>query len=186
VIPEPPIDAPPAFSVANDEYARLRRRLIMFFERRGCVAPDNLADDCFARLAASTKSGWRPDNLRTYLFGIAGNVYLEYMRSPGRSWEELPENVARDSDSPAAEDSRWIARAVIDTLSPEERELMEAHYLDKLSWKKLADGFGLTDAGMRVKVMRLRNRLLEDYGDQLNSIGLKRKATDRSVRVDGL
>jgi DNA-directed RNA polymerase specialized sigma24 family protein len=186
VKPEPSTDPASVCFVADDEYARLRRCLIMFFERRGCLTADILADDCFARLAASMKSGWKPANLRNYMFGIAGNVYLEYMRSPERSWEEVPANMSGDSNAPAAEDSRLIANVVVGRLSPEERELLESHYLDKVSWKKLAGGTGLTQEGLRVRVMRLRNRLLEDFGDQLNSIGLKRKTTAPSVSIDGL
>jgi DNA-directed RNA polymerase specialized sigma24 family protein len=128
------------------------------------------------------KSGWQPTGLRKYLFGIAGNVYLEYMRSAGRLLEELPDNVPSDSDTPAAETSRLIARDVIGRLSPEERDLMEAHYFDKVSWKDLAGGVGQTAGGLRLRVMRLRKRLMEDFGAQLKSIGLKRKATAESAR----
>jgi RNA polymerase sigma factor (sigma-70 family) len=169
----------------DGEYDRLRRRLITYFERRGCLAADILADECFTRLAASMKSGWQPSGLRTYLFGIAGNVYLEYMRSAGRLLEELPDNLSGDSYTPAAENSRLIAREVIGKLSSDERDLMEAHYLDEVSWKNLAGGVGMTEGGLRLRVMRLRNRLMKDFGNQLESIRLKRKAKAQSARGGG-
>jgi len=178
-------DPHPGVLVDGGEYARLRRRLVMYFERRGCLAADILADECFTRLAAAMKSGWQPSGLRTYLFGIAGNVYLEYMRSAGRLLEELPDNMTSDSDSPAAEDSRLIASEVVGKLSSEERELMEAHYFDKVSWKDLARGVGLTEGGLRLRAMRLRNRLMQEFESQLKSIGLKRKAKAKSVRGGG-
>jgi RNA polymerase sigma factor (sigma-70 family) len=166
----------------EEEYQRLRLRLIVYFERRACVAADILADECFTRLAKSMKSGWQPAGLRKYLFGIAGNVYLEYMRSAGRLLEELPDSVTSESDTPAAETSRLIAREVVAKLSSEERDLMEAHYLDKVSWKDLAGGVGVTEGGLRLRAMRLRNRLMEEFGTQLKSIGRKRKATAESAR----
>ena len=182
---EQSVDRRPGVFGDDGEYERLRQRLLMYFERRGCVAADILADECFTRLAASMKSGWQPSGLRTYLFGIAGNVYLEYMRSAGRLLEELPDNLAGDSDTPAAENSRFIASEVVAKLSSEERELMEAHYLDKVSWKNLAGGVGMTEVGLRLRVMRLRNRLMQDFGSQLRSIGLKRKAKVQSARDGG-
>jgi DNA-directed RNA polymerase specialized sigma24 family protein len=45
------------------------------------------------------KSGWQPTDLQTFLYGIAGNVYLEYMRSPGRKLEELPDNLVGAEDT---------------------------------------------------------------------------------------
>lgn len=177
----------PRPSVFGDEleYERLRRRLIMFFERRGCLAADILADECFTRLVASGRSGWEPAGLRAYLYGIAGNVYLEYMRSAGRLLEDLPDNAAADCSSPAAEDARWIAGEVVGKLSAEERELMEAHYFDRVSWKKLAGRAGLSEVGLRLRVMRLRNRLMQDFGSQLQALGLKRKAKVQSARGGG-
>jgi RNA polymerase sigma factor (sigma-70 family) len=182
---EQSMDPQPGVLVDGAEYDRLRRRLLVYFERRGCLAADILADECFTRLAASMQSGWQPSGLRTYLFGIAGKVYLEYMRSAGRLLQELPDNVTSDSDTPAAETSRLIAREVIAKLSAEERDLLEAHYFDKVSWKDLAGGVGVTEGGLRLRVMRLRNRLMEDFGAQLKSIGLKRKAKTQSAKGGG-
>jgi DNA-directed RNA polymerase specialized sigma24 family protein len=180
------MDPRPGVLTEDAEYERLRLRLIMYFERRGCVAADILADECFTRLAASMQSGWQPSGLRMYLFGIAGKVYLEYMRSAGRLLEELPDNVTSDSDTPAAETSRLIAHEVVAKLSSEERDLMEAHYLDKVSWKVLASGAGHSEGGLRLRAMRLRNRLMRDFGSQLKSIGLKRNGKAQAVRGGGL
>jgi len=182
---EPPADPRPGVLVDDGEYSQLRRRLIMYFERRGCQAPDILADECFSRLAHSMKSGWQPSGLRTYMFGIAGNVYLEYMRSAGRLLEELPESLTGDCDTPAAQDFRLVARDVVGRLSPEERDLMEAHYFDKVSWKDLAGEAGQTAGGLRLRVMRLRKRLMKDFGNQLISIGLKQKARVQSGKSGG-
>jgi len=119
------------------------------------------------------------------MFGIAGNVYLEYMRSAGRLLEELPESLTGDCDTPAAQDFRLVARDVVGRLSPEERDLMEAHYFDKVSWKDLAGEAGQTAGGLRLRVMRLRKRLMKDFGNQLISIGLKQKARVQSGKSGG-
>jgi DNA-directed RNA polymerase specialized sigma24 family protein len=182
---EQSMDPRPGVLVDDAEYVRLRRRLVIYFERRGCHSADNLADDCFQRLVVTTQSKGQPGSVRKYLFGIAGNVYLEHMRSPGRLLEELPDNLAIGLDTPAAETSRGIAREVVAKLSAEERDLMEAHYLDKVSWKAMAGGIGLTEVGLRVKVMRIRNRLMREF-DQLNSIGMKRKPNAQSDTGTGL
>ena len=149
------MDPRPGVLTEDAEYERLRLRPIMYFERRGCVAADILADECFTRLAASMQSGWQPSGLRMYLFGIAGKVYLEYMRSAGRLLEELPDNITSDSDTPAAETSRLIAREVLAKLSAEERDLLEAHYFDKVAWKDLAGGVGVTEGGLRLRAMQI-------------------------------
>lgn len=182
---EPSMDNSPSLFIDDGEYGRLRQRLIMYFERRGCLAADILADECFTRLTTATKSGWRPSGLGTYLFGIAKNVYLEYMRSAGRLLEELPDNLTGDTDTPAAEDARLVAKHVVDSLSAEERDLMEAHFFDCVSWKSLAGPVGQSDTALRLKVMRIRQRLMRDFGNQLKSIGLKRKTSVPSAQGGG-
>lgn len=167
------------------EYERFRQRLIFYFERRGCLAPDILADECFKRLAASVQSTGLPDQVATFLFGIARNVYLEHMRDAVRLSEPLCDDLQIASEPPSAHESGLIAKHVVDSLSPEDRELMEAHFFDKLSWKSLARRSGQTDVALRLKVMRIRDRLMRQYGDQLKSLRLKRKGSKRSGKGEG-
>lgn len=182
MIPEEREGSSVALFSDESEFLRFRRRLILYFERRGCLAPDLLADDCFKRLAAVVQSGRQPDRVNAFLFGIAGKVYLEHMRDAARLNEPLPDELPSEPDSPSIEESRAIARQVVSSLSPEERELMEAHFFDKLSWKSLSRRFGQTEVALRLRAMRLRNRLMRDFGEQLRSIGLKRRAARQSVQ----
>jgi DNA-directed RNA polymerase specialized sigma24 family protein len=164
----------------EEEYRRFRQRLIYFFERRECIGADILADECFKRLAEYIRSKGHPDDVNSFVFGIAKRVYLEHMRDAGRLAGQLPDIFPSESDTPSAQESRLIAQQIVGSLSADDRELMEAHFFDKLSWKSLASQTGKTEVALRLRVMRLRDRLMRDFGEQLKSVGLKRRAWKRS------
>jgi RNA polymerase sigma factor (sigma-70 family) len=50
-------------------------------------------------------------------------------------------------------------RRLLDACGPEERELLERHYLDGYTAEEIGRNIGLTAAGIRVRLLRLRRSL---------------------------
>ncbi len=66
---------------AGQEYERLRRALVKFFDWRGVPAPDECADETIDRLARKLDETIVAD-VRHYAHGIARLVLLERRRQP--------------------------------------------------------------------------------------------------------
>ena len=75
---------------AGQEYERLRRALVKFFDWRGALAPDECADETIDRLARKLDET-TVDDVRHYAHGIARMVLLERRRQPlFESFDEDP------------------------------------------------------------------------------------------------
>jgi len=166
------LDPVPAES--ERQFMLLRRRLLLWFEQRRCVWPDELADETLSRVAQRLAEGVEIQNVVSYALGVASFVHLEYLRDPAHlhhSLDDAPQVVKLASQPNAAQAEDELASARLECLkrglarlSPAERELMLAYYQD--SWqqqtarrKTLAERFGLAPSSLRSRAHRLRQKL---------------------------
>ena len=88
---------------AADEYVRLHRRLAKMFEARGCLTPEDCADETFNRIGSQLIEGKeiRTDNPTFYINGVARHVLLEQWSKPVQEQiEDLPaEKQPQDNSS---------------------------------------------------------------------------------------
>jgi|SRR5580700_31549 DNA-directed RNA polymerase specialized sigma24 family protein len=80
---------------SGEKYLEMRRRLVAYFDRKNCVAADDLADETLNRVARRLEEeGTYPAEAPArYCYITAKFVFLEYLRSDRRhekSFEELP------------------------------------------------------------------------------------------------
>jgi RNA polymerase sigma factor (sigma-70 family) len=164
----------PETGQAEQEYARLRRALVKFFDWRGASVPEDCADEVFDRLAQKIEETIVND-VKKYAYGIARLVALEQRRGPAfSSIEDIPQlSVAASSPalSPleATEDrDRERLQDCFDRclaeLPEESRSLLLDYYEGEQSAKisnrrRLASLLGVTDNALRSRVQRLRDRL---------------------------
>ena len=66
----------------GEKYLEMRRRLVSFFDRKNCLAPDDLADETLNRVARRLKEEGAITNTTPahYLYIVARFVFLEYLR----------------------------------------------------------------------------------------------------------
>jgi DNA-directed RNA polymerase specialized sigma24 family protein len=150
---------------AGQEYERLRRALVKFFDWRGIYPPDECADEALDRLAR--KLDQTPvEDVRKYAYGIARMVALERRRGP--SFAPLDETpvVRLTAPTPVVETNplhHCFDRCLAE-LPEESRMLLLQYYEGERSAKisnrrRLASMFGLTETALRSRVQRLRDRL---------------------------
>src|SRR5918912_468429 len=67
---------------AGQKYEEIRRSLVKFFEFRGCLTPDEQADETIDRVARRISEGVEvlTDNQFLYFYGVALRVLQEYQR----------------------------------------------------------------------------------------------------------
>ena len=143
---------------AGYRYEDIRRRLIKIFTCRGCLTPEDLADDTINRVIrkvheiAETYVG----DPALYFYGVAHNVHLEYCR---RKPEPQPPPVP--DPPPQAEREYACLERCIQQLTHQSRELVLQYYQEerhaKIDLRKeLARRMGIPINALRIRAHRIR------------------------------
>ncbi|HEY7162219.1 MAG TPA: hypothetical protein VH815_13215 [Acidobacteriota bacterium] len=161
---------------AGEKYENLRLKLLRFFEWRGSVHPDLLADETLDRVSRKIIQGEIIYDIPGYVYGVARFVLRE-------SWEKLQRERAshdpldlstvadqhgNDAEQIAAEDEGERLTKCLDhcleSLPAENRELILGYYQLERGAKiqnrrQLADHLGIPMNALRIRVFRIRERL---------------------------
>ena len=149
---------------AGIKYKLLWRKLMEFFEWRGCSFPENLADETIDRVAKNLEAGEEIRNLAAYCAGTARNVFLESLRTRRR--EEPVEGLLAPSAAPAEARERCsecLERCLRKLPSGEADLILRYYQNDKpsriASRKELANQVGIPLNALRIRTHRIRTRL---------------------------
>ena len=151
---------------AGQEYERLRRALLKFFDWRGAWLPEECADETIDRLARKLEQT-AVENVPNYAHGIARLVLLERRRWPVvSSIEGVKDGITAAIPPEPEEDNGRLDcfDRCLDELSAEHRTLLLRYYEGERQAKisgrrRLAASIGVTDSALRNRVQRLRERL---------------------------
>lgn len=153
---------------AGKRYLEVRRNLVRLFEWRGCSTPDEYADETINRCAKKIASGEEIQDIATYSIGVARMLLREKSRQrdrEARPLEEAPEPCTAPA-GPASEQELPMEclRRCLDGLTPENRNFILIYYHgdkgQKIEARKgLANRFGLPAGTLRMRALRIRERL---------------------------
>ncbi|MBV9072910.1 MAG: hypothetical protein JOZ10_04700 [Acidobacteria bacterium] len=156
-------------------YLDIRRRLVLYFERKNCLASQELADETLNRVARRLEEQGciRDAAPAQYCYIVARFVFLESLREPEAQSRALsdesasspPGQRARSSDDDRS--SKEMLQALeecLTTLAPSDRELMLEYYRgerqEKIRGRKaLAGRLGVTLNALTIRACRLRDKL---------------------------
>lgn len=157
-------------------YLEVRRRLVTYFDRKGCQNADDLADETLNRVQRrlEEEGSIRSESPAKFCYAVAKFVFLEHLRS-GRS-REVSEEFADRAAVPSGdllneedlEREREIAlrclEACIKEMDQERREMVIGYYQGEQrkkieNRKRLAAKFGLSMNALSLRTFRLRERL---------------------------
>jgi DNA-directed RNA polymerase specialized sigma24 family protein len=152
---------------AGQKYLQIRNNLTRFFEWRGCSFPEDHADETINRMAKRVAEGEAILNHSGYAMGVARLLLLEINKGRQREQSALAEiGSAPDVYVPADDrESRLTClRSCLQTLSPDNRELIIQYYQgekgEKIeNRKKLLARLGVPVNTLRMRALRLRERL---------------------------
>jgi len=167
----------PDLDVAGREYERLRQKLIIIFNSRGCAVSEDLADETFNRvmrrlpgMISSYKGAPAP-----YIYKTAHHVYLDYVKNV---WTPIPEHLP-DIRQPEKNDDDEMTYQCLDQciqqLSPNNRELVLNYYRDEKQAKidhrkKIAESLGIELNAMRIRLYRVRKTLRQCIDECLQRV----------------
>jgi len=143
---------------SDAQYRRLRTKLVAFFDRRRCASSEDLADETLARLLKLAHAK-KLTNIDAVAFGIAKNVFLEWLRQ-SRDSAALEEEPPDDDSTPGSQTFRLIAENAMGGLNSADRDFLEEYFIDGKGAEDLASQLGTTAGAVRGRVFRLRCRLL--------------------------
>lgn len=152
----------------EDSFAALFRamapQLVVYFRARGCQP--SVAEDLTQEVMLATfrKVGsLRDGNLfRPWLFRIAKNELLQYVRQQGRRPEvtALPTELSAGPWNPfdGLRLGQWL-----DCLAAEDRELMLLRYVDGFAYHEIAELLEIPMGTVQWRVFRLKKQLAEYF-----------------------
>jgi DNA-directed RNA polymerase specialized sigma24 family protein len=155
-------------------YLQMRHRLVVYFQRKRCLTPDDLADETLNRVTRRLEEEGRITDATPahYCYIVAKFVLLEHLRDP---------EVRRIRDGVVAEQARNLVAAApgeppqdermfdcldrcLSTLEPGDRTLILEYYHHEPGAKierrrHLAASLGLTANALAIRACRLRDKL---------------------------
>ena len=166
----------PDRDLAAQKYEEIRRRLIKIFVCRGCPVAEDLADKTIDRVASKVKdiAPIYVGNPALYFYGVAKNVYHEWLRDQQQVPVPTPVQVpVVDPDPPVPDPEYDCLEECIKRLPLEDQQLILEYYQEEKQAKidhrkKLAEGLGIGLNTLRIRVYRLRARLQECVEELMN------------------
>jgi RNA polymerase sigma-70 factor (ECF subfamily) len=181
-----PLDPAHAEATLSQRYSV---RLLMFAARRtgDASAAEDIAQETLRTVVDALRAG-RVENLAAlpgFVFTTARNICMHWERSAGRENSALS-RYQTDSDLSrtlppdaltqlVAEDRRISVRRALDSLSPDDRNLLVMLYYEAVGSDVVAERLNITTAAVRVRkhraLMRLAQLLGESKGNKTDGAG---------------
>jgi RNA polymerase sigma factor (sigma-70 family) len=161
---------------AGRKYEDIRRRLIRIFIHRGCTAAEDLADETIVRVTRKVRdvrAEYNPgDDPALYFYGVARNVYREYLKRRPEPPPPTPPPVPAPDETDDVTPQYDCLEKCLKHLTLQNRELILEYYRSEEgpkieSRKKLASRFGLALNALRIRTHRIRVELKECVQDCL-------------------
>jgi len=169
---------------AGQKYLEIRNNLTRFFEWRGCSFPEDHADETINRMAKRLAEGEEIANHSGYAIGVARMLLMEINKGRQRQQAALEEMGAMpEVYVPEDEDESRLncLKKCLQSLSPDNRELILQYYQGEKGQKienrkKLLERLAIPVNTLRMRVLRLREKLQSCVEDCLNGPKLGQKS----------
>ncbi len=150
---------------AAREYEAIRPKLVGFFERRGILGSEALADETIDRVARRLDDGETIEHLKAYFYGVARHLALEWRRRQAQERAAIERQrplLAADEASEAREARVACLESCLRELPPGSRDLIASYYRDDPEGRKrLAESLGMTYTTLKTRAHRIRRKLEE-------------------------
>ncbi len=156
--------------IAGEEYEKLRRVLVSFFDWRGCRAPEELTDETFNRAARRLEEGEAVRNIADYCHGVARRLVYEAIPAQNKLQDD-PDDFqhlrakTEDLDELHEREQRFECfERCLANLPEEDRALVISYYQTEKRAKidnriAIAQSLGVNLNSLRVRVFRIRAKL---------------------------
>ena len=119
---------------------------------------DDIVQDAFCRLLRADVGALGDEDLRRYLFRIAGNLMTDRWRRAEREMSWLERLRREPQIDPAVAPDDNVSREFAE-LKPRDRALLWLAYVEEHNHQEIASALGLARGSVKVLLSRARNRL---------------------------
>jgi RNA polymerase sigma-70 factor (ECF subfamily) len=153
-------------------FSQIRPALVRYCRARitprsGHGGADDVAQDiCVAVLRGLPTFAGRPDEIRSWVYGIAAHKIIDYYRRSGRDMSDPAEHPPNWADPRAGPEElaihgerRAVVQALLAKLNPVQREILTLRIIVGLSSADTAAVTGMTATAVRVTQHRALNRI---------------------------
>ncbi len=145
-----------------ERYAGDVRRFALYLSGDPVMA-DEIASDTFVRAWLAT-GRIRLPTVKSYLFAIARNLYLDSQRRAARQAElsdDVPDSRINAEERMERSEEASTVLAALQQLPELDRAVLLMRTMDGMPYEDIAETLGIPVAGARVKVHRARLRLMQ-------------------------
>jgi DNA-directed RNA polymerase specialized sigma24 family protein len=157
----------------GQRYLEIRRRLVSYFDRKACVAPDDLADETLNRVARRLQEEGHieTETPAKYCYIVARFVFMEYLRAAQKqnaTLESLRRLTPETEDESAQLQRKEQMLECLDRCTGEldasNREIILKYYFGKERVKienrrQLAESLGITMNALTIRACRIRGKV---------------------------
>ena len=119
---------------------------------------DDIVQDAFCRLLRADVEGLNDEELRRYVFRIAGNLMTDHWRRTERetTWLDRLRGEPQFDPGDAPDDS--VSRE-FNELKPRDRAILWLAYVEEHNHQEIASALGVTRGSVKVLLSRARSKL---------------------------
>ena len=159
----------------GQKYLEMRTRLVAYFDRKNCAAPDELADETFNRIARRLEEEGitEDDTPARYCYIVARFVFLEFLRRKQKEQAMVTDlgnlghaNSSLSGDEAAEQRQRLLSclERCLETLDSSQREIITRYYSgqerEKINNRReLAQQLGISPNALTIRACRIRDKL---------------------------
>lgn len=158
----------------GQKYLEMRQRLLSYFGRKNCVAPEDLADETLNRVARRLEEEGvvESDTPARYCYITARFIFMEHLRETKRNDHALGQMQRQASNQQLLMDEAAAEKELrhkcldqcIGKLDRANREVITGYYIGKERAKienrrSLAERFGITMNALSIRACRIRDKL---------------------------
>jgi DNA-directed RNA polymerase specialized sigma24 family protein len=163
--------------IAGQKYEGIQRKLVAFFEWRGCTAAEELADKTIDRVIRRLMEGEeiRARDPSVYFYAVAKNIAHEWWNAQKQA-VRFPEPFPPTQADDAEERFRCLDQC-LEQLAPEARYLILEYYeaagQQKIdNRRRLAVELQISPSALRLRAQRIRDQLETCVRARLKHLGL--------------
>lgn len=157
------------------KYLEMRARLVAFFDRKDCSAPDELADETLNRIARRLDEEEITESATParYCYIVARFVFLEHLRGKQKEHAIVTDlsNQGQASGTASRDDANEQKQRLLscleqclDSLDSTQREIIARYYIgqerEKINNRReLAQHLGISPNALSIRACRIRDKL---------------------------
>lgn len=158
----------------GQNYLKMRQRLVIYFDRKNCLTPDELADETLNRVARRLEEEGKieSETPARYCYIIGRFVFMEYLREVNKTNVSLdgvlpPANLAAADDNEEKElrEKQLVClEQCTAKLEPANRDIIISYYFGaervKIENRRaLARKLGISNNALTIRACRIRDKL---------------------------